>query len=189
MIVISFNNHLLTCVDPNNKKVVKKKQTNLNLETTRSTLTTSTLELATLGTNEGLLVLMGTHTEVLDGLARVLSTTDEDGVGTSGGTESQLIQGQNLTTSLQDTGLGGLGEVKGSNRELGEVQKTRVIGDGTDNNNGLTFLVVLDNARNSDGRTVDARHKETLQDNLVEVGISTTSKETVELLCETLVSY
>jgi len=94
-----------------------------------------------------------------------------------------LIQGQNLTTSLQDTGLSGLGEVKGSNRELGEVQETRVIGDGTDNNNGLAFLVVLDDARNSDGRTVDTRHKETLQDNLVEVGISTTSEETVKLSC------
>ena len=92
-----------------------------------------------------------------------------------------MIQGQDLTTSLQDTSLGGLGEVKSSNRELGEVQETRVIGDGTDNDNGLTFLVVLDNARDSDGRTVDTRHKETLQDNLVEVGISTASEETVQL--------
>jgi hypothetical protein len=124
---------------------------------------------------------MGTHTEVLNGLTRVLGTTDKDSVSTSRGTESQLIQGQNLTTSLQDTSLGSLGEVKGSNRELGEVQKTRIIGNGTDNNNSLTFLVVLDNTRDSDGRTVDARHKETLQDNLVEVGISTTSKETVKL--------
>jgi hypothetical protein len=124
---------------------------------------------------------MRTHTKVLDGFTRVLGTTDEDGVGTSRSTESQLIESQNFTTSLQDTSLGGLGEVKGSNRELGEVEKTRVISDGTDNDNGLTFLVVLDDTRNSNGRTVDTRHKETLQDDLVEVGIGTTSKETVKL--------
>jgi hypothetical protein len=153
----------------------------LDLETTRSTLTTSTFELTTLGTNIRLLVLVGTHTKVLNGLTRVLGTTDEDSVGTSRGTESQLIQGQDFTTSLQDTSLGGLGEVKSSNRELGEVKKTRIIGNGTNNDNGLTFLVVLDNAGDSDGRTVDTRHKETLQDDLVEVGVGTTSKETVKL--------
>jgi hypothetical protein len=158
-----------------------KKRPNLNLETTRSTLTTSTLELATLGTNIGLLVLVGTHTKVLDGLTRVLGTADKDSVGTSRSTESQLIQGQDFTTSLQDTSLGSLGEVKSSNRELGEVKKTRVISDGTNNDNGLTLLVVFNNAGDSDRRTVDTRHKETLQNDLVEVGIGTTSKETVEL--------
>jgi hypothetical protein len=153
----------------------------LDLETTRSTLTTSTFKLTTLGTNERLLVLMGTHTEVLNRLTRVLGTTDEDSVGTSRSTEGQLIQSKDFTTSLQDTSLGSLGKVKSSNRELGEVQKTRIIGNGTNNNNSLTFLVVLDNTRDGDGRTVDTRHKETLQDNLVEVGVSTTSEETIKL--------
>jgi hypothetical protein len=154
---------------------------NLDLETTTGTLTTSTLKLATLGTNERLLVLVGTHTKVLNGLTRVLGTTDEDSVGTSGGTESQLIQGQDFTTGLQDTGLGGLGEVESSNGDLGEVQKTGVVGDGTNNDNSLVTLEIADNTRDGDGGTVDAGHKETLQHNLVEVGIGTTSQEAVKL--------
>jgi hypothetical protein len=159
----------------------KKKLNNLDLETTRSTLTTSLFELSTLGTNERLLVLMGTHTEMLNGLTRVLGTTDKDSVGTSRSTEGQLIQSQNFTTSLQDTSLGSLGEMKSSNRELGEVQKTRIISDGTNNNNSVVTLGVLDNTRNGDRGTVDTRHKKTLQDNLVEVGIGTTSEETIQL--------
>jgi hypothetical protein len=92
-----------------------------------------------------------------------------------------LIQGQHFTASLQDTGLGGLGEVKGSNRDLGEVQKTGVVGDGTNNNNSLVTLKIADNTGDGDRGTVDTGHKETLQDNLVEVGVSATSQETVKL--------
>ena len=154
----------------------------LNLETTRSTLTTSTFKLAALGTNIGLLVLVRTETKVLDGFTSVLGTTDENGVGTSGGTESQLIQGQTFTTCLQDTSLGSLGEVKGSNRKLGEFKKTGIVSDGTNDNNSLVILSITDNAGNSDRRTVDARHKETLQDDLVEFGICTAGKKTIKLL-------
>ncbi len=57
---------------------------NLHLETTRSTTTTSLLELAALGTDVGLLVLVGTETEVLDSLTGVLLATDQDSVGTGG---------------------------------------------------------------------------------------------------------
>jgi hypothetical protein len=153
----------------------------LNLETTRSTLTTSTFKLATLRANIRLLVLVRTETKVLDGFTSVLGTTDENGVGTSGSTEGQLIQGQTFTTSLQDTSLGGLSEVKGSNRELGKFKKTGVISDSTNDDNGLIVLGIANDAGNSDRRTVDAGHKETLQDDLVEFGISTTRKETVKL--------
>ena len=126
---------------------------------------------------------MGTHTEVLDGLTGVLSTTEDDSVSTSGGTESELIEGENLTTSLQNASLSGLGEAKSSDRELGDFQKTRVVSDGTDNNNGLTLLLlgVADDAGDRDRGTVDAGHKETLKNDLVEVGISTTSQEAVKL--------
>ena len=93
-----------------------------------------------------------------------------------------MIQSQTFTTSLQDTGLGGLGEMESCNRELGKIKKTRVVGDSTNNNSSLVFLGVTDNAGNGDRRTIDTGHKETLQDDLVEFGISTTSKETVKLL-------
>jgi hypothetical protein len=157
----------------------------LDLETTRSTLTTSLFELATLSTDVGLLVLVGTHTKVLDGFTVVLGTTDKDGVGTGGGTESQLIEGDDFTTSLQDTGLGSLGHMESSQRQLGQVQKTGVIGDGADNDKGLVGDIllgsVLGQTGHGDRRTVDAGHKETLQDNLVKVGIGTASEETIQL--------
>ena len=144
------NKQMKKTVDLEKKKIVcrKKLKVNLNLfcldlETTACTLTTSTFEFAALGTNIRLLVLVGTHTEVLDGFTAVLSTTDQDGVGTSRGTKSQLIQSQDFTTSLQDTGLGGLGNGKSSDGKLRNFQKTRVISNLTNNNQGFAFLGAL----------------------------------------------
>ena len=121
---------------------------------------------------------------MLDGLTGVLGTTEKDSVGTSGSTESKLIKGEDFTTSLQNASLSGLGEAKSSDRELGDFQKTRVVSDGTDNNNGLTLLLlgVADDAGDRDRGTVDAGHKETLKNDLVEVGVGTASKEAVQLL-------
>ena len=126
---------------------------------------------------------MGTHAKVLDGLTGVLGTTEKDSVGTSGSTESKLIKGEDFTTSLEDAILGSLGETKSSNGELGDLQQARVVSDGTNNDNGLTLLGlgVANNAGDRDGRSVNAGHKETLKNDLVEVGISTTSQEAVKL--------
>lgn len=164
---------------------IREEQTglNLDLETTGRTLATSTLELATLAADIGLLVLVGAHTEVLDGLTGVLGTAEDDGVGTSRGTKSKLIEGEDFTASLQDASSSSLGETESSNGELGNFQKTRVIGNGTNNNNGLSLLLlgVTDDAGDGNGGTVDARHKQALKDDLVEVAVSTTSQEAVKL--------
>jgi hypothetical protein len=120
---------------------------------------------------------------VLDGLTGVLGTTEEDSVGTSRSTESKLIKGEDFTTSLDDAILGSLGETKSSNGELGDLQQARVVSDGTNNDNGLTLcgLGVANNAGDRDGRSVNAGHKETLKNDLVEVGVGTASKEAVQL--------
>ena len=156
----------------------------LDLETTRRTLTTSTFELTAFRTDIRLLVLVRTETKVFGRFTSVLGTTDENSVGTSRSTESQLIQGQAFTTSLQDTSLGSLGEVKSSNRDLGNFEETAVISNSTNNNNSVVALGATNNARETDRGTVDTRHKETLQDDLVELGISATGKETVKLGCD-----
>jgi hypothetical protein len=157
--------------------------TNLNLETTGRTLATSLFELATLAADIGLLVLVRAHTKVLDSLTSVLGTAKDDGVGTSGGTESKLIEGKNLTTSLQDASSSTLGETESSNRELGDFQKTGVISNGTNDNNSLSLLLlgVANNAGERNRGAVDARHEKALKDSLVEVGVSTTSQEAVKL--------
>jgi len=117
-----------------------------------------------------------TEAEVLDSLTGVLGTTEEQSVGTGRGAQSKLVQSQGLTTGLLDAGTGGSGETQSSDRQLGDVQETVVVSDGTDDNDGLALLGLGDvgsDARERDGGTVDARHKETAENSLVELGLRT----------------
>lgn len=155
----------------------------LDLETLGSSATTGLLELAALGSDVGLLVLVGTEAEVLDGLASVLGATEKEGVGTSGLLEGELVEGDGLATGSLDASTGSGGEAEGSNRDLGDGQETVVIGDGTDNNDGL-LLVALEvggNARDGHGRTVDAGHEQPAEHDLVEGRVSAAGKEAVKL--------
>lgn len=72
------------------------------------------------------------ETKVLDSLTRVLGTTQEKGVGASREASSNFVNSKNLTASLLDAGTGRGRESKGGNRELGELQETVIIGDGSD---------------------------------------------------------
>jgi hypothetical protein len=156
----------------------------LSLEAAGGTTTTGLLELATLALDVGLGVLAGAHAEVLDGLTGVLLTAEEDGVGTGGGTESQLVEGDDLTAGLQDASLGGLGDAQAGNRQLGDLEEAVVVSDGSDNDGGLAILTshVAGNTGNRHGGAVDARHKEALQNDLVEGRVRAAGKESVELL-------
>jgi hypothetical protein len=119
---------------------------------------------------------VGTHAEVLDGLTGVLGATEQQGVAASGGTQSELIEGEGLTTGGQDAGTGGGGEAQSGDAQLGDGKQTVVIGDGTDNDDGLALLTLAltNDAGDRDGGSVDAGHKETAQDDLVEAGVGTT---------------
>lgn len=124
------------------------------------------------------------HAEVLDGFASVLRSTEQESVRSSGGTESELVESKDLTTGLLNTGTGGSGETKGGNRELGDSQHAVVVGDGSNNDNGLSLLFlshVGDDARQADGRSVCAGHEKASEDDLVEVGIGTTCKRKIML--------
>jgi hypothetical protein len=115
-------------------------------------------------------VLVGTHAEVLDGLASILGTTEQEGVASSGGTESQLIQSQALTTGSKDAGAGGGGETESGNGDLRDLEEAVVVGDGTNDNDGLAGLVALGDlgldARKGHRGLVNAGHKQAAQDNL-----------------------
>jgi hypothetical protein len=78
---------------------------------------------------------------------------------------------------------GGSGKSQSGNRDLGEGQEAVVIGNGTNDNDGplLVLLDVGDNARQRDGGSVNLRHEETAEDNLVEGRIGSARKEAVEL--------
>jgi len=121
-------------------------------------------------------VLVGSKAKVLDGLSGVLWSSQQESVASSRSTQSQLIQGQGLTTGGNDAGTGGSGEAESGNAELGNGQKTVVISDGTNDDDGLVvgFLRgVGDNTREGDGRAVDARHEEAAENDLVEGRLGT----------------
>lgn len=99
----------------------------LDLETLGSSATTSLLELAALGHDLGLLVLVRTHAEVLDSLTGVLGTTEEDGVGTGGGAEGKLVESQALTASLGDSGTSSAGEAESGDGHLGNLEHAMFI--------------------------------------------------------------
>ena len=116
---------------------------------------------------------MGAHAEVLDGLPSVALAPEQDGVGTSGRTERELIEGQDLTASLEDALLGGLGEAESGDGQLRDLEQTDIIGDGANNDNGLAVAVggargLLEDAGDGDRRAVDLREEQTVEDRLIE---------------------
>lgn len=93
--------------------------TRLHLETLGPSATTSLLELATLALDVWLLVLVWSHTEVLDGLTSVLGSSQQNNIATSWGTESELIESETLTTSLLNSCSGSSGESESDDGKLG----------------------------------------------------------------------
>lgn len=55
-------------------------------------------------------MLVGSETEVLDSLAGVLGSSQQNNIASSGVSQSQLVQSQSLTTGLLDPGTGSGGE-------------------------------------------------------------------------------
>jgi len=159
----------------------------LNLEATRTSAATSTLELAALGDNMGFLVLVRAEAEVLDGLTAVLGAAENKGVAASGSSESELVERNGLATGGNNACTGGSGESQSSDGQLREGEQAVVIGDGTDNDDG-TFLALLVDVGNDAGqrygRAVDLGHKEASKNNLVEGRVGTASQEAIELYQE-----
>lgn len=123
----------------------------------------------------------GAVAEVSDGLTGSLGTTEEDGVGALGGAEGKLIQGDALTAGLDNSGTGSLGESKSSDGELRNLEKTRIVSDGTNNDGGLALLSlhVSRQAGDRNRGVVDLGHSQSLDDGQSELGLSTSGKETV----------
>ena len=78
---------------------------------------------------------------MLDSLTRVPLPPQQDGVGTSGCAHSELVEGKDLTTSLEDALLGGRREPEGGDGEFWQFGETDIIGNGADNDDRLRFKV------------------------------------------------
>ena len=126
-------------------------------------------------------MLVGTHAEVLECLTSVLGTSEEDSVGASWRSLRKLVKSEALTTGSSDASTGGSSEPQSSNGDLGDLVKTVVIGDGTNNNDGLSCVglcAVLvcgsgDDTADGNGRSVDLGHVEAAEDGCVELGVGT----------------
>jgi hypothetical protein len=78
---------------------------------------------------------------VLVGLPSGLNTSQKDGVGAGRCTQSELVEGESLTTSSENALLGTTGESKGGNGKLGDFGQTDVISDGADLNDDFRVAV------------------------------------------------
>lgn len=161
----------------------------LHLEAVRSPAASSLLELSALGDSSGLNAVVSVRivgrsavAEVTNGVTGVLSTTQQHGVGTLGGTQSQLIQSDALTTSLDDSSSGSLGESQSSNGQLRDLQQALIISDGTNNNSGLAILAVHVSGKSGDGNrgVINSGHSQSLDNGSSELGLSTSGQETVD---------
>jgi len=157
---------------------------NLDLETSGLPTSTCLLKFTTLGLDIWFLVLVGTEAEMLDSLTRVLGTSQEKSVGSSWSSESQLVQSESLTTGGNNASAGSGSETESRNTKLGNGQESVVIGDGTNNDNGLVVGLlggVRNNSRDGDGRSVDAGHEKAAEDDLVEGRLGSAGQEAIEL--------
>jgi len=111
-----------------------------------------------------------------------LGTSQKDGVLTSGGLKSELIESQSLTTSSDNSFSGLFGESQSADGELGEFEESNVVGDGGNADGDFIFssLKVLGNTRNRDGVSVGSGLMESLEDSLVEGSVSSSGQELVQ---------
>jgi len=133
---------------------------------------------------------VGSETEVLDSLTGVLGATEEDDVGTGWGAESELVECDSLTTGLLNASTSSGGELQRADAELGKLEETVVIGDGTNDGTDLALVDLGSVLVGGDGDDlgeghwwgVDARHTQSPQDGGIELALRATVQEFVQLV-------
>lgn len=86
------------------------------------------------------LVRVGAETEMPDRLAVALRATEEDDVGASWGTHSELVESQALAAGLLNASTSRRGEAQGADAHLGDLEETVVIGDRGHNGSDLALV-------------------------------------------------
>lgn len=162
----------------------------LYLEANRLAATTSTLELSSLGSNIRLdsivsvrVVHGGAVSEVPNCLARALGASEKNRIGPLRRLKSKLIEGQALTTSLDDTRSSILGESEGANLKGGHIQQAGVIRDGAHYHSDLAILIlhIPCETRQRKRRIINTRHAQSFGDNSSELRVGASSDEAKQL--------
>ena len=120
---------------------------------------------------------------MLDGSAGSATALEQDGVSTGRAAESELIEGDAFTTSLENTSTGSFSEVESTNLEGGDFDHADIVSNSTNNNSDLVFLTlhVSSESIQTHRRAVDSAHVETSKNNSGELSTSTSSNEAVKL--------
>lgn len=122
-------------------------------------------------------MLVWAETEMLDSLTRVLWSSEEKGVSTGWSSQGELVESESLTAGGDDASTSGGGELEGGNGDLWNSQETVVIGNGANDDNGLSVdlgLFVADksvDAGEGDWWAVDLGHEKSAEDDLVEARV------------------
>ena len=134
----------------------------------------------------------GCSAKVLLGFTLASGTLDEDGPLSLGGLQGQLVKGHDLTTALDDASTSLLSDVKGAHLHFGDLKDSDIIGDGSNDNSDFVLATRLlhQTHQSVDGQrsSVGAAHKESLEDDLVELGIGPSGQEAVKLHQQTEVN-
>lgn len=139
-------------------------------------------------------LLAGAEAEVPLGLAISWAAQQKDSLA-GWGQLGELVEGQGLASSSNDSVAGSLGKLEGCDSEsLRDVEQTGVVGDRSDhsNNAGVVLGLSLCNScvvlgevpgdsRDGDGVAVEPRLVESLVDDLIELGLGSSGEEGVEL--------
>ena len=119
------------------------------------------------------------ETEVTLGLS-ITGTSKEEHILASRGNLGELVEGEALTSTCEDSVAGLLGELKSHDPEgLGELQKSDIICDWGDNGDNFTFISAseLGDAGQGDGISVESALVEPLVNDLVEATLSSAGQE------------
>lgn len=111
-----------------------------------------------------------------------LWSTEQNGVGTGWTPQCQLVKGQNLTSSGQNTCLGAFGERQCADGHFRTFKHTNIVGDFSNDDSNLSVLVghVFGKTVEANWWLVDFGHVEAFDDRGAECGSGTTFEEFVE---------
>lgn len=184
-----IHNHRLRTSAINPKHISTKRLYRLDFEAVGSSATTSLLELSAFRNNSGLDAIVCVRvvggcavTKISDSFTGILSTTEKNSVTSFRAAKSQLIQGDALATSLNNSSSGSLGESQGSNCKLRNLQQTRVISHGTNNHSGFAILSLQVSGQSGqrDGRVVNFGHSQSLDNGRGKFRLSTSGQKAVK---------
>ena len=70
-------------------------------------------------------------------------TLEQDGVLASWSTESELVKGEDLSTSLEDSRPSALSHTQSTHSQFGNFEEAKIVSDGTNNHRRLALPVCL----------------------------------------------